>query len=324
MSRALPPEMTRVLERGSFCSIAVPTRRGPHLTPLVFAFSGNRIWLTTSRGSVKARAWRADHRAGGMVREGDSAVCFTGTVRPHDALDPETWADSLLSAPSLGLASVRFTRKNARFFAGYAVDASRVPLAWTPPGRLFVEIRPEAAALVREGAVEDIWGEWEDGLSGGETFRALRKGEDALAGLPPDVAGRIGRGGLAALAVEGASGPVVLPVGWAAEGAALYAALRAEVAALAGLESAETAESGAGVALALDRASRWRARDMVGLMAAGRGDFFALDGLRSGAGSAAKIAARAGGEVAGGALVRIVPERLVWWRGFSSGTVGRR
>src|SRR6266545_4823840 len=121
----LPPEFERILERGAFCSIAAETRRGPHLTPLVFAWSDGRVWLTTSCGSVKAWAWRA--------------VTFTGRAAAYDVLDPSTWIRTAVRMPAVTAASVRFTAKNARFFAGYAVDARRVPLAWTPPGRVFVE-----------------------------------------------------------------------------------------------------------------------------------------------------------------------------------------
>ena len=69
-----------VLDRGQFCAVAAMTPRGPHCTPLVFANSGARLWLTTSRRSVKARAWRTDPSVAGLVRSDDLAVTFTGTV----------------------------------------------------------------------------------------------------------------------------------------------------------------------------------------------------------------------------------------------------
>nr|MDP9329016.1 pyridoxamine 5'-phosphate oxidase family protein [Actinomycetota bacterium] len=71
----------RVLEDGQFCAVAAPTPNGPHCTPLVFAYSGARIWLTTSRRSVKARAWRVDPLTAGLIRDGDLSVAFTGTVK---------------------------------------------------------------------------------------------------------------------------------------------------------------------------------------------------------------------------------------------------
>ena len=72
----------RVLPRGH----VAPT--GPHCTPLVFAYSGGRLWLTTSRRSVKTRAWKTDPSAAGIVRHGGLTVAFTGTVKLYDALDP--------------------------------------------------------------------------------------------------------------------------------------------------------------------------------------------------------------------------------------------
>jgi hypothetical protein len=83
----LSTAVQQVLEEGRFCAVATSTPRGPHCTPLVFAYAGGRIWLTTSRGSVKTRAWKVDPAVAGLVRAGDLAVAFTGTVKTYDALD---------------------------------------------------------------------------------------------------------------------------------------------------------------------------------------------------------------------------------------------
>ena len=247
-----------VLDRGQFCAVATMTPRGPHCTPLVFASSGARVWLTTSRRSVKARAWRADPSVAGLVRSDELAVTFTGTVRTYDALDRRTWAAAVAGATSIARATATFSAKNARFFAGYAMDAKQVPLAWTPPGRVFVGVDLERTAL-RRGA----------GRAGGPGTMG-RRGRLASelppreghrrdrARCPPRSREGIGRSGDGALAVAGERGLVVLPVRWRAETEALYAMLPAETLALAG------AGADAPVALMLDRASVWRARDMVG------------------------------------------------------------
>ena len=133
----IPPEAGGVFDRGRMCWLAAVTKRGPHCTPVVFARSGEQLWVTTARDSVKARAWRADPTVAGLVRDGDRSTMFSGRVSLYDALDPGTWARSFAAAPSLGRATMGFVTRNARFFAGYAVDARRVPLAWTPPGRVF-------------------------------------------------------------------------------------------------------------------------------------------------------------------------------------------
>src|SRR5207302_7521371 len=138
--RPLPDAAAAVLRDGVLCYLGSAHPSGPHVTPVVFAVHGSRLWVTTSRRSVKARTWRSDPRVGGVVRAGDRALAFTGRVVTFDLLDPGSWPRSVLRAPALSLAATAFSRKNARFFAGYAIDAYRVPLAWTPPGRLFASV----------------------------------------------------------------------------------------------------------------------------------------------------------------------------------------
>jgi hypothetical protein len=75
------------------------------------------------------------------------------------------------------------------------------------------------------------------------------------------------------------------------------------------------------MALAVDRASWWRARKMIGAMVQGPGEVYALERLTSGMRSADARAELTGADPHGAALVRIRPARVVWWRGWSSGTV---
>jgi hypothetical protein len=316
VSVAVPAPVRRVLEQGDLCHVVAATPAGPHVTPMVFATAGDRVWVTTSRGSVKARAWRADPRVAGMVRARELAVCFAGTVTTYDLLDPDSWSRSLRQGPMIALASARFTRKNARFFAGYAVDAHRVPLAWTPPGRVFAEITIDRSVVLDERAAISVWGDWGAETQGATTFRAVRTGDPPLARLPEEVGAELGGTGAAALGLSTPGGPVVLPARWLAHGAAVYAVLDEEVLALAGI-----ADPGVQAALQIDRASWWRAREMTGAMIRGRAEVAVVGWLDSGVRSAESIVAAAGVEREGAALVRVRPDRLVWWRGWSSGTV---
>lgn len=241
---------------------------------------------------------------------------FTGTATMHDALDPGSWGRSLRNASLLAAAAVRFTRKNTRFFAGYAVDASRVPLAWTPPGRVFVELRIDRTALLGDPSRQRTWGEWPAGDTSLDRFRALRAGPAPLAPLPTDVRDSLGEGGDGVLAVEGRDGPVGIPASWVVDGAALYAVLPAETFALAGVTSSKP--SGA---LGMDHPSSWRARHMVGAMARGDAEIYEIGALTSGETSATEIARKAGLDDLSAVLVRLRPRRFVWWRGWTSGTV---
>jgi hypothetical protein len=219
--------------------------------------------------------------------------------------------------PVLALAAMRFTRKNTRFFAGYAVDASRVPFAWTPPGRVFVELTIERTALLDDASRLRTWGGgWPDEAKSVERFRAVRTGPAPLAPLPPDVGEALGDAGDGVLAVQGSQGPVALPVSWVVDGAALYAVLSTGTLALAGLTTSKPP-----AALGMDRPSSWRARHMVGAMARGDAEVSEIGALVSGERSSREIARRAGLDDPGAALVRMRPRRFVWWRGWESGTV---
>jgi hypothetical protein len=252
----------------------------------------------------------------GLVRSDDLALSFVGRAETYDLLDADTWGRAARAVPTLTAAAVEFTRKNARFFAGYAADAHRVPLSWTPPGRTFVEIRIERAAVIDDSGVRGRWGVWRPSLVARERFRAARTGTDPLARLPDDVRAPLGDRGIGALAVEGPNGAVVLPARWANDGVALFAALQESVLQLAGCEILD-----APMALAVDRASWWRARKMIGAMVQGSGEVYALERLTSGMRSADARAELAGADPHGAALVRIRPTRMVWWHGWSSGTV---
>jgi nitroimidazol reductase NimA-like FMN-containing flavoprotein (pyridoxamine 5'-phosphate oxidase superfamily) len=302
-----------VLDQGRFCAVATTTPHGPHCTPLVFASSGGRLWLTTSRRSAKTRAWRSDRTVGGLVRHGDLAVTFTGSVKLYDALDRSTWGDAFAGATSIARATAAFSAKNARFFAGYAIDAKQVPFAWTPPGRVFVGIDLERVALVDDEGVQEGRGRWRGEAGSHASFRRTKPDRDPFADVPSDVRARLGEEGVGALTLVGDRGPVVLPVRWRVDEHGLYAALPAQTLALA------DAGPDAPAALMLDRASAWRARDMVGAMVQGTAALHVIAALGSGAKIAAATAASI--DPNADALVRVSPARLVWWRGWSSGTV---
>jgi hypothetical protein len=326
----LPPVARRVLDRGVLCHVAAPTIDGPHLTPVVFVLDGGRLWLTTSRGSVKARAWRIDPRVAGLVRDADAAVVFRGRVRTYDALDPDSWPAAVARGPRIARAATRFAMKNARFFAGYAVDARRVPFAWTPPGRVFTCLTLEAGRTLSlaDASTVERWGEWPSSSSVRHMFTPLgrRTGIDALA--PATVRAAVEDERDAAVAADAGEGLSVVPARWARRGSegAVDAALPCAFYGLLGLDGSGT------VTITIDRSSTWRAADMTGLMLRGEGDGFAPSQNRRGRlalEARVRRAAQSSPWLQGTdlALVRVRPDTMVWWQGWTSGTVrhsGRR
>jgi hypothetical protein len=312
--KRLPDAPRNVLQRGVLCYLASAHPAGPHLTAVVFALHGSSLWVTTARSSAKARAWRRDDRVGGLVRDGDRAVSFVGRVTTHDLLNPATWPRSVFHAPTLTRAAAAFTTKNARFFAGYAVDAYRVPLAWTPPGRVFAEIRLDRLALLDRHGVRQTWGRFGRPISSAQSFRVQRR-DDPLSSAPADVRGLLGDGGDATLALHIGRVPVVVPCRWMTERGALFAVLSKEILGLAGGGPDVPAS------LTIDHASKWRARAMAGLLVQGETTVHLIGSLTTGAVSAGRVAGHAGLGQEDAAVLRIRARRLVWWRGWDSGTV---
>lgn len=318
---SLPAGAEEVLRRGALCYLAAPTAAGPHVTPVVFVLDGGRLWATTSRHAAKTGAWRVYPVASGLVRHGERALAFRGPVTLYDAFDPTTWPAALGRAFRGARAAARFTLKNSRFFAGYARDARRVPLAWTPPGRVAVSVDLEAGAVLdlAQGAVAERWGRWGSRRRGKGSFRSARGKGLPERDLPTEARSLLRGSGDGVVGLAGTRGPVVLPARWVRSGdeGVFYAVLPAEFLALA------AALDDAPASLVIDRASRWRAANMVGVTLLGRGRLFVTASMGSGRDALLARAHRAGPLPPDPAVIRLRPERAVWWSGWASGTVTR-
>ncbi|MGH2710752.1 MAG: hypothetical protein ACRDH9_06060 [Actinomycetota bacterium] len=308
---SLPSAARRVLNEGTLCYLGAPSAAGPHLTPVVFVLDGDRVWGTTGRNTTKAKLWRRDPMAGGLIGFKGSWLSFRGAVTLYDALDPSTWPASLRRGPRVASASVRFTIKNARFFAGYARDATHVPFAWTPPGRVVFSVELESGAVIEEERVSRRWGAWGKTIEGSKSFRLATPGL-APDVLPADVRELLERPGQATVALQGADGPVVLPARWSGERGTMWASLSAETLSLGGPRVAGKAS------LVVDQASEWRAAKMRGVMFRGLATAYVTSEVRSGR---AELKSQVHGLTERSAAIRIRPRTAVWWSGWASGTV---
>jgi hypothetical protein len=165
------------------------------------------------------------------------------------------------------------------------------------------------------------WGDLVEVARGRRSFRASTRGSWPL-DLPPEVRGLAEAPGPAVLGLLGPDGPAVLPVRWAPAGreGAAFAVLARDTLALAGVDAATGTVP---AALVVDRASRWRAADMLGLLLRGPAEVYELDQVASGRGSLRQRAELAGPLPSDPVVVRLRPDRAVWWRGWTSGTVWR-
>ena len=114
------PEVARVLGRASLAYLAVETSRGPHVTPLLFAATPDRLWFGIGRGTLKARAV-AKRPAVGVVVPGENAsVAIRGEATLVDRLSAPP--AELVRTP---LALPAFASRNALEMAAFARDVAR-------------------------------------------------------------------------------------------------------------------------------------------------------------------------------------------------------
>lgn len=317
MTTGLPHEAREILRAGVLCYLSVGTSRGPHLTPVVYVLDGDRLWMTTSRSSLKARIWRTNPHVAGLVEEGGRVVTFRGSVRVYDGLDPFSWPAAVLAGPRLLRAAARFTVKNARFFAGYAADASRVPLAWSPPGRVFAAIEPEGGHVLDHGAgtILHSWGRWPADADYSASFSPPTRRPPIHREVPGNVQDAAASSTLGAVALQG---PLltVLPVrpAWNRRSPKYEAILPRAFADLAFVD----AEFGA--ALTVGYASTWRAAEMMGMLFQGKGRLYALDEVREGKEALRRRFRASAKQKRPGdhALALLRPSRVVWWDGWTS------
>src|SRR5437764_14581490 len=81
-------EVAPVLQDASFAYLAVETSSGPHVTPVLFAATPDRLWFGIGRGTLKARAIARRPAVGVVVADGDVAVAIRGRAAPLDRLPP--------------------------------------------------------------------------------------------------------------------------------------------------------------------------------------------------------------------------------------------
>jgi hypothetical protein len=114
------PRAASVLGGASIAYLAVETPSGPHVTPLLFAATPDRLWFGIGRGTLKARMLAKRPAVGVVVPGRDASVAIRGEASLLDRL-PGSPAE-LARAP---FALPVFAARNALEIAAFARDVGR-------------------------------------------------------------------------------------------------------------------------------------------------------------------------------------------------------
>ena len=225
------PDVATLLGATPYADVAVATQRGPHITPAAFAASCDRLWVVSSRRTVRVRAIRRNGLAAVLVRNGDRSVVVSGRAAVLSPWPPSEAIALAAGAPQAAEAAARYTLRNLRLvLAGFAADLVTGAGDPTVYDRVLVAVEPDRGLLVDGTEVLHTWGRWGRLTRPARAARPLPEVpplDDLLAGVPPEAAAALDRTDTVALGWLGPTGPVALPALGGAGGGRIQVATRA-------------------------------------------------------------------------------------------------
>jgi len=228
------PQARSLLEDADVAHLAIETGRGPHVTPELFCFNSGRLWFATARRTLKARKTRSGNRVGVFLEHGPHGLMLLADARPLDPVRPDRLPAALKELALAPSAAAAFVIRNAPHLAGFMAQG---PGAWPhslSTLRMFVALRPVAAALLFHDEIRSCAGDWEQERSGGRSRLRPRSVESP--DLPDDLAPLAEAFSAdAVVALTSPGGPVALPATW--DGDRGEAAVNRDLLTLAGVFS---------------------------------------------------------------------------------------
>jgi hypothetical protein len=182
---ALPDAVVSTLQEGRQAYVAVSSKNGPHATPELYAWSGERLWFAVASSTLKAKVVRRDPTVGVVVSIRDRSVVLRGEIEVFDPRRPK--ARQARDLPATARALTRFTVRNASDLLAFAGDAVTGKLGWrVPPVRVLLRFSPSAAVLVENDSFVGAWGTWSD-IAVDDAVDVPVGGRPAVVALPGSV-----------------------------------------------------------------------------------------------------------------------------------------
>src|SRR5579884_1850374 len=208
------PDVATVLGSTPYADVAVDTARGPHITPAAFAAAGGRLWVVSSRRTLRVRSVRRRHHASVLVRHGSRSVVISGSADVLSFWRPSETVGIVMNSGHVARAAATYALRNSRLLlGGFLRDILAGTGDLTVYDRVLVAIEPERGMLLDGDRLLHTWGRW----------RRVRTPEvprphahvppldDLVAGLPPAVLDALEHPRSASLGWSSPTGAVALP-----------------------------------------------------------------------------------------------------------------
>jgi hypothetical protein len=289
------PDVATVLASTPYADVAVDTVRGPHITPAAFAAAGGRLWVVSSRRTIRVRSVRRRHHAAVLVRSGDRSLVVSGRAEVLSLWPPAETVGIVINSVPVARAATAYALRNARLLlGGFVRDIVAGTGDLTVYDRVLVAIEPERGMLLDGEAMLHGWGRWHR-ISTPPRRRApapVLPLDELVAALPEGVLAALDRPESASLGWSSPTGAIALPTLQAAPDGRVQVA----TAALDLVSSASRAPA----CVTFHNSESRRPSGFRGVVLRGEGHV-----VRRGATHT---------------TVDVAAERVSWWSGFRSGT----
>jgi hypothetical protein len=290
------PDVATLLAATPYADVAVDTARGPHVTPAAFAAAGGRIWVVSSRRTVRVRSVRRRHHASVLVRSGERSLVVSGNADVLSIWPPSETVGIVLNSATVARAATAYALRNmGLLLAGFVRDMIAGAGDPTVYDRVLVAIDPERGMLLDGDRLLHGWGRWRrvGRPRSDRAPRAVPPLDELVAALPAAVVDALDRPDTATLGWAAPTGAVALP--------GLHAAPDGRVTVpSAALDAAGTAAH-APACVTFHNSESPRPSGFRGVILRGEGRVVRRGPQRT--------------------TVALAAERVSWWSGFRAGTV---
>lgn len=154
----MPSSVVEALAEGRQAHVALDLSSGPQVTPNLYAWSGDRLWMAAASTTVKAKVTDdSPTPACVVVRLPGRDVVLSGSLESFDIRKPVDLAKRLGDLPDATVGALRFGLRNAADLLAFAGDALAGRLG-VPPPRVLLSLTPDAALLLENDAIVESAG----------------------------------------------------------------------------------------------------------------------------------------------------------------------
>ncbi|MCU1372194.1 MAG: hypothetical protein JWO77_3388 [Ilumatobacteraceae bacterium] len=177
------PAIEHILREGRQAHIAIVSRRGPHVTPELYAWAEGRLWFWFARTTLKARVLATSPEVAVLVTVGGRSAVIEGTVDLIDVRRPATLLGTPARALRASKATGAYVARNAEDLAAFTRDLATGRLGWRlPPARILASVEVRSSILVDEDRTTEAAMEPTGRRSAGERVVVALPGPTALPG----------------------------------------------------------------------------------------------------------------------------------------------